>query len=105
MDVLKLLESLEEFLYRLALWVILGPKTLFFIFRSPAAINRYVTDELGKSVDERFKDLLSPVLFWVLAALMPYIMLIDFVATLPGSRVWGEMEWVAFMKAPFATRM
>jgi hypothetical protein len=71
MDVLKVLESLEELLYRLALWVVLGPKTLFTVIWSPGSINRYVADQLAKNADERFTDRLSPVLFWVLTALIP----------------------------------
>src|ERR1700680_1644954 len=105
MDVLKVLESLEELFYRLPLGVILGPKTLYFVFRSPRSINQYVTDQLAKSPDDRFKEMLSPVLFWVLVALVPLLMLIDFLATIPGSRVSSETEWIAFMKAPWATRI
>jgi hypothetical protein len=105
MDILKLLESFEELLYRLALWVVLGPKTLYFVFRSPTLINRYVSEQLEKSPDDRFKEMLSPVLFWILIALVPHLMLIDFLATLPGSRVSTELEWVAFMKAPWVTRL
>jgi hypothetical protein len=105
MDILKILESFEELLYRLALWVILLPKTLFFVFRSPGSINKFVTAELPKTSYDQFQDRLSPVLFWVLTALIPYLMLIDFVATLPGSRVATEAEWIAFIKAPFITRL
>src|SRR5216684_3130778 len=105
MDILKILDSFEELLYRLAMWVILLPKTLFFVFWSPGSINKYVTVELAKNTGDRFQDRLSPVLFWVLTGLIPYLMLIDFVATIPGSRVSTEAEWVAFIKAPFITRL
>ena len=77
MDLIKLIESFEELLYRLALWAILIPKTLYFSLRSPGLISRYVSDEFGKSAEDRFKDMLPPVLFWGLVGVAPHLMMID----------------------------
>jgi hypothetical protein len=60
---------------------------------------------LTKASDERFKEYISPVLFWVLTVLFPFLMLIDLISALPGSRVSTEKEWIAFMKTPFSTRL
>src|ERR1044072_6265786 len=105
MDPLRLLESIEEFLYRTAIWVLLLPRTVLRVVIGPGRIFSYVRAELAKTTDERFKDLLSPVLFWALAALIPHIMLLDLLAKLPDSRVAKEVEWQAFMAAPWSTRV
>src|ERR1044072_3770077 len=104
MDPLRLLESIEEFLYRTAIWVLLLPRTVLRVVIGPGRIFSYVRAELAKTTDERFKDLLSPVLFWSLAALIQHIMLLDLLAKLPDSRVAKEVEWQAFMAAPWCTR-
>jgi hypothetical protein len=94
MDLIKLIESFEELLYRLALWFILLPRL----------INRYVFGEFEKSTEARFKDMLSPMLFWGLVGVAPHLMMIDLLATMKGTRVSTEPEWIAFMRAPWATR-
>jgi hypothetical protein len=64
-----------------------------------------VHGELAKSADERFKEQLSSVLLWVLAGLVPHLMLIDLLSTLPHSRVAKERESHAFVSAPWGTRL
>jgi len=105
MDVLKLIESVEELLYRIALWIVLLPRTLFFVVLKPNQIYPYVAAELEKEPERRFEEFMSPVLFWVLAALIPYMMFLDLLAELPGSRVASEALWVRFMHAPWSTRL
>jgi hypothetical protein len=105
MDALKLLESIEEFLYRTALWVLLIPRTIMMVVRRPNRIYPYVAGELAKKPEDRFKEFLSPVLLWTLTALVPHIMLLDLLATLPGSRVATESEWQAVVSAPWSTRL
>jgi len=105
MDPLKILESIDELLYRAALWVLLLPRTLLRILSSPALITPYVTEELKKPPDQQFKELMSPVQFWALAAMVPHLMLLDLLADIPESRVATESLWGTFMKAPWSTRL
>lgn len=105
MDVLKIIESIEELLYRIALWIVLFPRTLWFILSRPNQIYPYVAAELEKEPDKRFEEFMSPVLFWVFAALIPHMMLLDLLAGLSDSRVASESLWVKFMHAPWSTRL
>jgi hypothetical protein len=105
MDALKIIESIEELLYRIALWIVLLPRTLWFIVSRPHQIYPYVAAELEKEPEKRFEAYLSPVLLWVLAALIPHMMLLDLLAGLSESRVASESLWVAFMHAPWSTRL
>jgi hypothetical protein len=105
MDPLKLLESIEEVLYRTALWVLLIPNTIITIVCRPYWIFSYVTEELEKEAGERFTDKVSPVLLWALVALSPYVLVLDFLAKLSDSRVAKEVEWKALTSAPWSTRL
>ena len=87
MDILKLMESIEELLYRIALWIVLLPRTIWFILSRPNQVFPYVAAELEKEPGKRFEEFMSPVLFWVLAALVPHMMLLDLLAGLADSRV------------------
>lgn len=102
---MRIMESIEGLLYRIALWIVLLPKTLYFILATPNSIYPYVAAELEKEPDRRFENLISPVLFWVLAALVPYMLFLDLLAGLPDSRIAREAEWVKFMQAPWSTRL
>ena len=42
MDFIRIIRSLEEFIYELAVWIILIPKTFFKILISPKWINDFV---------------------------------------------------------------
>lgn len=105
MDFLKILDSIEEVLYRMALWIVLVPRTLWFILSRPGQIFSYIESELDKEPDKRFEEYISPVLLWVLVALVPHMMLLDLLANLPDSRVASESLWIEFMNAPWSTRL
>ena len=105
MDILKIIEAIEELLYRISLWIVLLPRTLWFILSRPNQIYPYVAGELEKESDKQFEEFMSPVLFWVLAALIPHMMLLDLLAGLSDSRVASESLWTTFMHAPWSTRL
>lgn len=73
MDPQKLLKSLEGAVFELALWVLLLPKTLVQVLRRPVWVLDYTTAEMAKPEAERFDDYLSPVAFWLLVAVGPYL--------------------------------
>jgi hypothetical protein len=72
-DPQKLLKSLEGAVFEMALWVLLLPKTLLRVLRRPVWVLDYTTAEFAKPEAERFDDYLSPVSFWLLIAVGPYL--------------------------------
>src|SRR5262245_8100795 len=73
MDPRQLLKTLEGAVFEMALWVLLLPKTLFRVLRRPVWVLDYTTAEMAKPESERFDDYLSPVSFWLLVAVGPYL--------------------------------
>jgi len=72
-DPQKLVKSLEGAVFELALWVLLLPKTLLRVLRHPVWVLDYTTAEFLKPEAERFDDYVSPVSFWLLVAVGPYL--------------------------------
>jgi len=72
-DPQKLLKSLEGAVFEMALWVLLLPKTFVRVVRRPVWVLDYTTAEMAKPEAERFDDYLSPVSFWLLVAVGPYL--------------------------------
>jgi hypothetical protein len=73
MDIIKILQTLEEALYEVTTWLVLLPKTYFKVVIRPDWIQRYITIEWMKELPERFKNYLSPLLFWIFVVVLPYI--------------------------------
>src|SRR5262245_59524121 len=73
MEPQKLLKSLEGAVFEIALWVLLLPKTFLRVLRRPVWVLDYTTAELAKPEADRFDDYLSPVSFWLLVAVGPYL--------------------------------
>src|SRR5437016_3572875 len=74
MNILKILQSLEELLYELALWVILLPKTFFKVLFQPQWTYTYLISEWEKEPGDRYEHYMSPIFFWVIIAVSPYLM-------------------------------
>jgi hypothetical protein len=72
-DPQKLLKGLEGAVFEMALWVLLLPKTLLTVLRRPGWVLEYTTTEFAKPEADRFDDYLSPVTFWLLIAVGPYL--------------------------------
>lgn len=60
MDFYKLLQSAEEFLFEIMMWVLLFPRTLRVIFTRPGTLPAYIHQELREKDHLRFDDLISP---------------------------------------------
>lgn len=69
MDFLKLLRSLEEFLYELCTWFLFFPRTLYRVIVHPRRMAQYVNTELKEKLDRQFDDAISPPMFLMLAVL------------------------------------
>ena len=83
MDVTKLLQSLEEFVYEIACLAVLLPKTLFRLTLFPRRVFQYVTLELQKPAEERFQEQASPLIQWLVVGLLPHFFTLCIFVSLP----------------------
>ncbi|TGY33038.1 hypothetical protein [Stenotrophomonas maltophilia] len=72
MDFLKLLRSLEEFLYELCTWFVFFPRTLYRVVVHPRRMAQYVNTELTQKLDRQFDDAISPPMFLMLSVLVAH---------------------------------
>ena len=71
MDFGKLFQSIEDAVYEIIVWILLLPKTLFRSMFRPRWAIQYVHEELSKKPEDRFDEFLSPVLLWLIVAVLP----------------------------------
>lgn len=72
MDFAKLLKSVEDAVYEVMVWLLLLPKTLLWTMFKPKAAMKYIDLQWEeKKPDERFDERLSPVMLWLLSAVIP----------------------------------
>jgi hypothetical protein len=71
MDLVKLIQSLQELVFEIVVWILLLPKTLFRALTRPDLMVKYVNAELQKEPEKQFDDFISPVLFFLLLAVIP----------------------------------
>lgn len=71
MDILKIIQSLQDFMYELVVWVLLLPKTIFRAVFRPGWMVAYVNEEWEKKPEDRFDEYLSPALFLLVVAVIP----------------------------------
>lgn len=67
MDLIRLLRSLEEFLYELVGWLVFYPRTLWRVLVRPGEVAQYTRREFAKDQEQRFADAISPVLMLILS--------------------------------------
>lgn len=72
MDLMRLLRSLEEFLYELVGWLVFYPRTFWRILLHPGAIARYTRLELAQEENQQFNETISPVLMLVLSVVLAH---------------------------------
>ena len=71
MDLFILFQALEEAVFVIATWVIFLPKTFLQTVFRPNWIYPYINSEWKKEPEKRFDDYLSPVVYWVIAGVLP----------------------------------
>lgn len=71
MDFAKLFKSVEDAVYEVMVWLLLLPKTLIRTTLHPKWAMKYIDEEWEKKPDERFDEYLSPVMLWLLSAVIP----------------------------------
>lgn len=74
MDLIRLLRSLEEFLYELVGWLVFYPRTFLRIIFRPAQMALYTQEELRKPLEARFQATISPVLMLILTVALAHAM-------------------------------
>lgn len=75
MDFLKLIQSLQDLIFEIAVWALLIPKTLFHVIFRPAWMVKYVNQEFEKPADEQFDEYMPPGLFFLAMAMIPSALL------------------------------
>lgn len=73
MDFIRILRSLEEFLYEVMTWLVFYPRTLLRSAIRPLDILEYSKAELHKPEEEQYQDTLSPPLFLMLSLVISHL--------------------------------
>ena len=73
MDFLKILKSLEDFVYEALIWLVLLPQTLVRIVMHPRRMAAYAERELARDDEQRFGDAISPPLLLILCVLIAHL--------------------------------
>lgn len=81
MDMMRLLRSLEEFLYELVGWLVFYPRTFWRVLCHPGAIARYTVVELQQEPERQFTETISPVLMLILSVVLAHA--IEMVSRVP----------------------
>ncbi|NOH04751.1 MAG: hypothetical protein HND47_23660 [Chloroflexi bacterium] len=71
MDFAKLFKSVEDAVYEVMVWLLLLPKTLIRVAFRPKWAMTYIDKEWEKEPDDRFDEYLSPVMLWLVSAVIP----------------------------------
>jgi hypothetical protein len=77
---IKILQSIDAFLFEIAFLLISIPKTFFRVIFTPRWINSYVQQELKKDVSDRYDSYVSPMIFFVVIGVLPLVGLSDYLA-------------------------
>lgn len=72
MDFMRIIKSLEEFLYELMVWLVFYPVTLWRAVVHPQRMMTYADDEIDDPDSDRYSDTLSPPIFLALSLLIAH---------------------------------
>lgn len=75
---MKILRSLEEFLYEAIIWLIMFPRTLWRVVRAPLDMDVYARREINEKVENQFTDSMSPPLFLLLSIALGHVIALAF---------------------------
>lgn len=92
MDLVKILRSLEEFLFEAISWLLFFPRTVWRVIRRPLAMADYAEQELQAPEASRYGDSISPPLFLILAVLLAHALELQLHVLIPsGQNPLGQM--------------
>ncbi len=69
----KILQTIDGFLYDVVLWVVLIPKTIVKIIIAPAWSDSYVRSELAKDAAQRYEAYMPPIIFFITTGILPLL--------------------------------
>jgi hypothetical protein len=72
MDFMRILQSLEEFLYEAMSWVVFYPRAIIRTVRHPVAVAIYTREQLTQSRELQFSELISPPLLLILTVVLAH---------------------------------
>lgn len=105
MDFMRLLKSVEEFLYELVTWILFYPLTLWRCIRHPLRMMKYAEQELGDAVEKQFDDALSPPIVLLITLFIAHLLELRFgtssKAALP-SFLWDETNLLFYRAVTFS---
>ena len=74
MDFMKLLKSLDDFLYEVVGWIVFYPITLIRSVLTPVEMLRYSDRELLEPDNEQYTDTFNPPIFLLITLLIAYLL-------------------------------
>jgi len=92
MDFGKLFKSVEDAVYEVMVWILLLPKTLFLSMFKPKQTMEYLEGEWEKKPDDRFDEYLSPVLLWLIVAVIPISLVVIFSGDITNINITKELS-------------
>ena len=78
MELLKILRSLEEFLYEAIIWLVMFPRTMWRVVRAPLKMDLYARREINEKIENQFTDSMSPPLFLLLSIGLGHLIALAF---------------------------
>lgn len=78
MDFVKILRTLEDFLYEVMSWLAFYPRTLVRILLHPIAVSKYAVQEMAQAREEQFTETISPPLMLILSIILAHVVEISF---------------------------
>ena len=96
MDFTKIIKFIEEFLYEIAVWIILLPKTFFRITFKPHKIVDYVNEEFNKEREHRFDEYMPPILIFILLIIFPYSGVAEFIGTIKAASYLANNDTLSY---------
>jgi hypothetical protein len=81
LNLIDIFESIEQFAYKVLIWMLIAPKTLAKIIVDPDWAAGYITKELREKEHNRFDDFFSPVILILLVSVVPFVYFSYFTVT------------------------
>lgn len=73
MDFMKILQSLEEFLYEAMSWIVFYPRAILRTIRHPVAVAVYTREQLQQPRELQFTEMISPPLLLILTVIVTHV--------------------------------
>lgn len=90
MDFLKLIRSLEDFLFEVLTWIVYYPRTLWIVIRHPLQMLDYSDHEQSDEEQEQYADTMSPPLLLLLTLVIGHAIEIN-MPSAPSIRTGSDM--------------